>query len=202
MINSEILLLSNGRIALLILSAIWVVLSIVVISTTFFPSNKSKNEENNKKTTDKSNSKSENKDDLSEASEENKTDSIREHQEVEMQEIVDDAEIKLDALLHGLNLPFNLHLQKEISGDIKKHRIYSTNTDTDTLEVGAAFADELEKIGYQIQPLNYNEAKATRDGSTIKMAIESSKKSELEDKEARFPELEEAIIVEVWMEED
>ena len=70
--------------------------------------------------------------------------------------------LTLEALTHGLTLPCDLQLQAGVSKDLDNHRVYSTATHQDALEVGTAFADELSRLGYEIEAVSYQEAKARR----------------------------------------
>ena len=64
------------------------------------------------------------------------------------------------------------------------------------MAVGSSVADELERLGFEIAPVDHNTAKATKDGKSLNMTIATAA-----DDKGYDGINDEAVVVEMWIAE-
>jgi len=127
----------------------------------------------------------------------------QDQEDSDLEQVETNSQLKLDALLHGLNLPYNLHLKSQSNIAEDTRRVYLTQDNKNAEEVGSAFADELERIGYEISPVNFKQAKASRGDTTLMLAIEPAEAGTNNERAIKYPDIsEDFVIVEIWMPEN
>lgn len=76
----------------------------------------------------------------------------------------------LDRLLAGVQMPCGL-TRLSVEGEDETRRIAFQTTGIDAREVAVSVVDELERMGMDIEPLSYTEARAFRDGLELAVSI-------------------------------
>ncbi len=110
----------------------------------------------------------------------------------------DDSE-SLDSILSKLNLPSKVKLIDDAKATAAK--AYSSS-EHEAVEVGSKFADELEKLGFEIVPTGHSEAKAVKGDVALKMAITPENAELTDGDELLYPDLDaDAVVVQIWLED-
>lgn len=113
--------------------------------------------------------------------------------------VIDDG--SLAALLAQADLPYDLTPTADratTNGEIAE-RVTLRSTHPDAADVGTAFADELVRLGYNIEPDGMDKAKAVRDESAFFLRIHPDAAGVEQDGEPRFPTAGPAdVVIEVW----
>lgn len=105
----------------------------------------------------------------------------------------------LDSILDQLSLPSKVKLIDDAKATSAK--AYSSS-EYEAVEVGSKFADELEKLGFEIIPTGHSEAKAVRGNLALKMAITPENSDLTEGDDLVYPDLDdEAVVVQIWLED-
>jgi hypothetical protein len=66
--------------------------------------------------------------------------------------------------------------------------------------VGPAFADELERLGYSMSPLDERTISATRDGAELMVVIHPDGRGATVGGQVGFPSVPEfSVVIEVWV---
>ncbi len=82
----------------------------------------------------------------------------------------DPSKVTISTLLADIDLPYDLHSISDGEADVDRHTTF-VSSHSDPAEVGTAFADELERVGFEIEPAGVDEAIAKRNGYTLTMRI-------------------------------
>lgn len=101
-------------------------------------------------------------------------------------------------LLEGVALPYDLTTANERVTEPERHVILlSTNSDAEA--VGTAFADELVKLGYEIEPDGDDQAKAVRGDEVLSLRISPNAGTRGSGKYRRYPTAGDTdVAIEVW----
>lgn len=101
-------------------------------------------------------------------------------------------------LLDGATLPYDLTPLTTTIVDHDRHAIF-LSTEGDAELVGTAFADELVRLGYEIEPKGHDEALARRGEDILSLRISPDAQSVDDGGEPRYPTAAEgAVAIEVW----
>jgi hypothetical protein len=102
----------------------------------------------------------------------------------------------LDLLLAGVSLPCELE-RLPLEGENEAVRMAFVTTGYDARMVAVSVVDELERLGMDIEPLSYNEARAFRDGMEIAVSIYSEPNRVIRGRRPAFPgALSDSVVIE------
>jgi len=102
----------------------------------------------------------------------------------------------LDRLLAGVQLPCDLE-RFVVEGENPRRRMAFVTYGYDAREVAVSVVDELERMGMDVEPLTYSEARAFRDGFEIAVTIYIEPSRVIRDRRVAFPGLgAEAVVLE------
>ncbi len=105
----------------------------------------------------------------------------------------------IEDMLDGIVLPYELVPVTANVKDFDRHRIFISNH-PDAVEVGTAFADELTRLGYTVEPAGFDEALATRGEDSLSMRMVPSAASATEGGLPVYPAArEDDVALEVWV---
>ncbi|MDH4146152.1 MAG: hypothetical protein OEY23_13405 [Acidimicrobiia bacterium] len=102
----------------------------------------------------------------------------------------------LDRLLAGVQMPCNLErLYPE--GEDERIRMAFVTSDHEPKVVAVSVADELERLGMDIEPLSFTEARAWRDGFELAVTIHMDPRAVIRGRRPAFPTApEDSIVIE------
>lgn len=100
----------------------------------------------------------------------------------------------LDRLLAGVAMPCELE-RLPLEGEDDSVRMAFQTTGYDAREVAVSVVDELERMGLDVEPLSYTEARAFRDGFEIAVSIYIEPTRVIRDRRLAFPGAEPSGIV-------
>ncbi len=108
-------------------------------------------------------------------------------------------ESPLDNLLANLDLPAGLmQVEESINGH---QRLFVSEGPAEALVIGSTFADELERIGFEIQATSHSQALAISEAGNLGLAIYPTA-SEVEGNSTSLDGIaKDAVVVEIWLEE-
>ncbi len=114
-------------------------------------------------------------------------------------DLEDSQVFSLDSIMSEMNLPSKVKLADDARAT--KAKAYSSS-EYEAVDVGSRFADELERLGYEIIPNGHSEAKAVKGDIALKMTI-TPENSELTDgDDLIYPAIDEDdVVVQIWLEE-
>lgn len=92
----------------------------------------------------------------------------------------------LDRLLAGVSLPCELE-RLHLDGEDERERMAFHTKGYEPREVAVSVVDELERLGMDIEPLSYTEARAFRDGFEIAVSIFTEPNRVIRDRRLAFP---------------
>ncbi|MCC6437301.1 MAG: hypothetical protein IT196_19890 [Acidimicrobiales bacterium] len=92
----------------------------------------------------------------------------------------------LDRLLAGVALPCELE-RLHLEGEDERERMAFHTKGYEPREVAVSVVDELERMGMDIEPLSYTEARAFRDGFEIAVSIFTEPNRVIRDRRLAFP---------------
>jgi hypothetical protein len=102
----------------------------------------------------------------------------------------------LDRLLAGVQLPCDLE-PLSVEGDNHRSRMAFVTYGYDAREVAVSVVDELERMGMDVEPLTYSEARAFRDGFEIAVTLYIEPSRVIRDRRIAFPGLRpDAVVLE------
>ena len=77
------------------------------------------------------------------------------------------------------------------------HHVVLLSSHDDAEEVGTAFADELVRLGFEIEPAGHDKAHATQDGQVLTLRIAAD--AATGDESSRYPDAVAGdVAIEVW----
>ncbi len=100
----------------------------------------------------------------------------------------------LDRLLAGVSMPCELE-RLHLDGEDERERMAFTTKGYEAREVAVSVVDELERMGMDIEPLSYTEARAFRDGFEIAVSIYIEPNRVIRDRKVAFPNVDPRAIV-------
>jgi hypothetical protein len=104
-----------------------------------------------------------------------------------------------DALLSEVALPFDLAPANDGVADPTRHTILLSPHD-DAEAVGTAFADELVKLGYEIEADGLDQARAVRGDEVLSLRISPNAGTRGSGKYRRYPTAGDTdVAIEVWV---
>ena len=107
--------------------------------------------------------------------------------------------VSLDSIISDVNLPSKVRLIDDAQATDAK--AYSSGT-YEAIEVGSKFADELERLGFEIIPTGHSEARAVKGDVALKMAITTENSELVEGDEKIYPDVDDdAVVVQIWLED-
>jgi hypothetical protein len=92
----------------------------------------------------------------------------------------------LDRLLAGVSLPCELE-RLYVDGEDDRLRMAFQTKGYEAREVAVSVVDELERMGMDVEPLSYTEARAFRDGFEIAVSIYLEPARVIRDRRLAFP---------------
>ncbi|MDH3301772.1 MAG: hypothetical protein OES24_14835 [Acidimicrobiia bacterium] len=84
--------------------------------------------------------------------------------------LTDDGGLTLTDMLEGIKLPYDLMPVPSVVEDPDRHIIFLT-THSNAGEVGKRFADELERLGFELESVDFDQAVAVRGDDVVSMKI-------------------------------
>ncbi|MFN0027414.1 MAG: hypothetical protein ACKV2O_09590 [Acidimicrobiales bacterium] len=92
----------------------------------------------------------------------------------------------LDRLLAGVQMPCGL-VRLYVEGEDESQRMAFQTFGFDAREVAVSVVDELERMGMDIEPLSYTEARAFRDGLELAVSIYAEPNRVIRNRRLAFP---------------
>lgn len=92
----------------------------------------------------------------------------------------------LDRLLAGVTMPCELE-RLHLDDEDERRRMAFQTFDYEAREVAVSVVDELERMGMDVEPLSYTEARAFRDGFEIAVSIYIEPNRVIRDRRLAFP---------------